>query len=389
MLRSPVVYAGLSLAVLCGAYAVGCGGDDGETGAGGSAPSGPGVQPPAPPANGVEGDNPEGVTWAVYELFLGDTDRSGATNPSAWKTYGYDLDGKQSTKDSKDLCKPAAGGSPSAVYPDGNDGIDNAFGKLLLPIITGLAQDASAQVNEAIQSGSFTIILDMDGLGTQANYINLVTRLYAGTDLGAIPKFDGTDHWPVAPELLNSPTDIKSAKVSFPTSYVNEHTWVSGTPGQLNLNLAVQGYNLALNITNAVITAEMNAGRTEATNGIIAGVIPTEPLIEQLRAIAGSFDKGLCSGTTFDSLADQIRQASDILSDGTQDASKPCDAISVGLGFSSKPIAKPTNDDIGEASPPQPDPCAEGGGGTGGSTSSSGTGGDMGGSGGSGGSGGA
>ena len=163
MLRKPVVLAGLSL-ILFSSWAVGCGSDSSGSGGGGTGgaggPSGPGIQPPDRPEGASPGDG-MGTAFAVSELFLGDTDRNGSPNPSAWKDFGYDLDGKISTKDSTDLCKPNAGGSPSSVYPDGNDGIDNAFGKLLLPIITGLAQDASAQVNESIQAGDFTIIVNV------------------------------------------------------------------------------------------------------------------------------------------------------------------------------------------------------------------------------------
>ena len=42
-----------------------------------------------------------------------------------------------------DLCKPAEGAHASSVYPDGDDGIDNNFGKVLVPIYNGLVTDLS------------------------------------------------------------------------------------------------------------------------------------------------------------------------------------------------------------------------------------------------------
>jgi hypothetical protein len=50
----------------------------------------------------------------------------------------------------------------------------------------------------------------------------------------------------------------------------------------------------------------------------------------------------------------QIREASDMMQDGTQDPAKECDGISIGLGFEMTRVV------IGTASPPvapPPDPC--------------------------------
>jgi hypothetical protein len=85
-------------------------------------------------------------------------------------------------------------------------------------------------------------------------------------------------------------------------------------------------------------------------------VLDTEELVAAMKAVAGSFDISLCSGPTFDSIAQQIRAASDIMSDGTNgDPNLVCNGISIGLGFDAKPallgaVAAPVT--------PPPDPCA-------------------------------
>jgi len=350
-LRSPIVYTGLSLALFAGIYGAGCSSDDTEE----TPTDQTGVQPPAEPEGGATGDGP-GYVYAVSKLYLGDMDWNGTPSPSAWKSFGYNMDMKVSTKESSDLCKPAAGAAPSKVYPDGNDGIDNSFGKNILPIITGLAPDASTEVNSAIDEGTFTLLFKIDGLGDQSDYsASLLAKLYAGGDLGNAPAWDGNDEWPVLPELLNDPNDVESAKVQFPSSYVNANTWVSGNKGELSLTIAIQGYELTLTISEAVVTMDLASPRSGGgSQGLIAGVIETEPLIEELRKIAGSFDTGLCEGSTFDSIADQLRQASDIMADGTQDPSQVCNGISVGLGFDTKIVQ------LGAVAPPaqeSPDPC--------------------------------
>lgn len=366
MLRSPVVFAGLSLAVMCGTYVVGCGSDDAEE----AAPPAAGVTPPAEPSGAPSASGP-GTVFAVNRLYLGDTDRSGAANPNAWKDYGYDLDGKVSTADSTDLCTPYGNASPKTVYPDGNLGRDNSFGKNLLPIITGLASDASSAINETINEGSFTIIMNLDNLGDEASQTGVNGTLLVGADLGMAPSFDGSDTWPY----------FSGFQVDFPGSYVNEQTWVSGGTGNLDLSVSIAGFSLTLNIANAVITMDLDGGRTGATNGTIAGVIPVESFLDELSKVAGAFDESLCSGATLESIKEQIRGASDMLADGTSTPGQTCDGISIGLGFDAGTIQ------LGEAvAPPSEveDPCnpSEGGGGAGGGGTGGGAQGGAGGAGG-------
>jgi hypothetical protein len=285
-----------------------------------------------------------------------------------------------SVETSTDLCKPRAGGKKSDVYPDGNNGIDNSFGANILPIITGVATDAANDLNANIVDGTFTIMLSLEKLGPAATYNPIVTRLYGGANLGGPAKFDGTDVWPVIRELLTDPNDITSSKVVFNESYVTNNTWVSGSKAPLNLSLSIAGFTLNLGIGSALIAMDLDEAHRNATNGVIAGVIDTEAFITELKKVAGAFSEDLCTGTTIESIANQLRQASDIMKDGT--AGSPtveCDGISIGLGFDSAlvqlgPVAPPAE--------PQPDPCAttSGGGGEGtGGTASTGGGGGAGG----------
>ncbi|MDI1444851.1 hypothetical protein [Polyangium sp. 6x1] len=316
-----------------------------------------GLAPPEETAGAAACEGP-GKVMAMSQIFLGDTKRDGTSDPTnGWKSFGYDLDGRATTKASVGLCKPRAGGSPAAVYPDGEEGRDNSFGKNILPVILGLSNDLSVQANQAIADGEFTIMLDMSTLGTSADCNSLSTKLYGGANLGATPKWDGTDPWPLLPELLNDTSDPTSAKIVFPKSYVVKNTWVSGTKGTVKLSLSISGFTIALDINSAVITVDLDADRNGGTNGTIAGVIETEALISEISKVAAAFDESFCDpmSPTLQSILNQIRQASDIMKDGTQDPAVECDGISIGLGFNAKtvqlgPVAMP-----GE---PPPDPCA-------------------------------
>lgn len=342
MLRSHFMLAGLCASAL-GLASIGCGDD---TGTGGASSNG-GAQPPKPTsgAPAAEGDS---VSMGISKLYIGTTTRAGADSSTAWEDYGYDLDGQVTTTDYSKHCKPAGGASPADTFKDGKEGRDNAFGKSLLPIIKSAAMgtDLQAQVNKALDDGSFTVIVDMSKLGTGKDYNGIPSFLLAG-------KNKMGDTWDLVPELLTGTTP-DSSKVKFPESYVTNNTWVSGTKGDVQLSLSIAGYDIQLNIASAVITMDLDAGHTGATNGVIAGVLKTEDFISQLKKVVGAFDTSLCSGPTVDSILNRIRQASDIMADGTQNANATCDGISIGIGFDATKVQ------LGKVADPamgQNDPC--------------------------------
>jgi hypothetical protein len=362
-----LAFWGVGLAVLASA----CGsevqhrGDDGDSGgaaaSGGSGGStttggagfGPGKQPPAPPAGAGPGDGSM-ARFAATRLFLGSTDRNGAPNPTAWKTYGYDIDGRISQEGDPGLCQPAAGGSPK-VHNDGDQGIDNAFGKSILPLMLSFANDFESLNNQALLEGEYTILIRVDTLGAAASYVDLPALYYEAAPLGSPPLFDGSDAWPITAESLTSPGDPGSSRWPFPISYLNEHTFVTSPLGSLQVSIALSGMPMQLQIEHAVLTMEVAPDRTTAQNGIISGVLESEVFADELREIAGAFSPELCEGTTVESLIDQIRATSDILLDGSQDPTQTCNGISIGLGFDAVAVLP-----AGVAAPvaPPPDPCA-------------------------------
>ena len=326
-----------------------------------------------PPKAGADKPPPadaQAKTLAVSKLFLGSTNRDGSPNTaSGWKKYGFNLDGKISTEASKDLCKPREGANPANIYPDGDGGIDNSFGRNILPVVRAAAPDAESSVNDSLKEGSFTLLLHINKLCPEAEYNPLDARLYGGASLQMPPKFDGTDEWPVIAELLENPADITSSKVKFPQSYLIENTWVSGTNAPINLSLNVAGFSLNLTIGNAVLAMKLSDDHKSATEGTIAGVLETDVLTKELRKVVAAFDESFCEeNATVDSILTQIEQASDIMKDGSQDPNSVCDGISIGLGFEMKEVK------LGTVAPPAEfeDPCAAGMGGSGGAGGSGG-----------------
>jgi hypothetical protein len=333
--------------------------------AGDGGTAGTSIEPPTPTggATTVTAEH----NYALSKLYLGDTDRAGVSSQTAWKAYGFDIDHKISTKDSTDVCSLASGASKS-TQTDGNGGIDNSFGENILPIVlTTAGQDAASKINDSIQQGTFTIMIDVTGLDA-TDKTQTATGLSGFLNAGGkfdpmkAPTFTTADDWPVRPELLSNASDPKSSTVRFPSAYVVNGTFVNGSPGKLTLNLAIGGVALDLTISQAVITFN-NLGNGKTNNGTIAGVINTEDLITKLKAVAGRISTSLCQGSAFESIAQQIRQASDIKADGTNAAGAPCDGISIGLGFDAAEIGLPKT--VGMLAAPSPDPCAASDGGTG------------------------
>lgn len=317
-------------------------------------------------------------TFAIKELLLGDAPRGGAQSTSAWKKYGYNIDGKVSTKSSTDTCKLPSGAS-KAVQEDGDTGIDNSFGANILPIILNTAgAEGPAKINEAIGKGDFTIQLTVKGLTDDAKQTNTGLTGYlnpAGQfdENGGAPTFTTSDDWPVRPELLSSPSDPTSSKIRFDEAYIVNGTFVSGNKSEVQISLVFSGVALDLTVHSAVMTFDHTAPN-KADNGTVAGVLDTNELIEGLRKVAGRISTSLCSGSAFDGIAQQIRQASDILADGTQDSGKECNGISVGLGFNALEVGNPTK--VAPLGDPTDDPC-EGGGGDAGSDAGGDAGGDA------------
>jgi hypothetical protein len=340
------------------------------------------VTAPAAPSGGTP--TSASHNYAVHTLYLGDTDRTGVASPNAWEAYGYNLDNLVTAKTSTDVCTLAAGAS-KITQVDGNGGIDNSFGENILPIvITTAGSDAASKINTAIDEGHFTIMTYITGFddsaGNSTSAAGLKGVLLAGgnyADLhdGGAPSWDTTTHWPILPTLINgcTPTGgcpagtdpVANAQITFPSAYQAGGTFVNGSPGDLNLTLSIGGESLTISVHSALITFQPKAPG-EVTGGVIAGTLITTELVSSLQSVAGSISTSLCSGSAFQSIAQQIEQASDIIIDPnshavSNSAGTACNGISIGLGFDATEIAAPTAADIEAVQPAAANPCSDAG----------------------------
>ncbi len=362
MLRNWKLGSLILVAISSTALAVGCGGGGGDSGggaspgAGGSSNNGGSAgtnaggaaatctpatckAPPTDPGAGP-GDGTGTTVLAMNKLYLG----SGGSDKE-WADVGYDIDGLQfGSPEAGGHCKPVEGAKKKNVVQDGPKGENNSFGKNIMPIILPLASDAPKTINDSISEGSFTVILRTEKLGAGAKYSGLAAELFAASGAhdavsgDVVPPADwATYKWEPFPETLEGDSsgegDALHSKVKFPKAYLADNVWVSGTKATVSLNLTISNFDLTLDINQAVVTAELGADHKSAKNGIISGVLNADQLIKGVKSIAGKVSSQLCEGTTLQGVLDQVKQASDIMTDGTQNPDKTCDGISIGLGF--------------------------------------------------------
>jgi hypothetical protein len=348
MLGADRLYGTLALVAL---VAVACGGDAEPTGTGGGSSGDGGSTSSGNGGGGSDGtggdgsgaglDCPsgEGTTLALTKLQFGEG------NNGEWKKVGFNLDGLVSTSASTDVCQPNAGGPKHA---DGEDGIDNSFGQNLLPVIIGLYPAWPIDVNNELDIGDFNALLKMYCLPPTGDVPKFTTKLFGGARLGANPKYDGTDLWPVAPELLANPDDPESSTIVFSNASVTGSKFDLGKAKKFILTVPMESEerrtSLKLTLYAPQVTMTLSEDRTRATKGRIGGVLDTEEFITEVNKAGWVFDQ--CGDVVWDNVINMVRQSSDIMADGTQDPTKTCNGITIGFGFEMREVQ------LGEVGPP-------------------------------------
>ena len=291
------------------------------------------VPPPRPTATGT------GTTkwYAFKRVDLGGFDRTThAASTTAWKTYGYDLDGRITTAadsaDSKGTCKRNAGSS-STVLTDGNGGIDNNFGSRLLPIIGGLSPDAEKIANDNLAAGQWTLVLRLDNVGPDDNS-SVPGAMYVGH------SYDGSS-WQIADVSTTDGATVSKPKVRFPDGYMAGGTWVSGDLGKatIPITLVMFGVPTVFPLESGIVTVRVKDGKL----GTMAGGTLGSDLLAAFTPLLESF--GVCKGSTnYELFSKAVAVSVDLVSKAPmlQDETRDCNAMSSGLGFEMGPTAVPT-----------------------------------------------
>lgn len=317
--------------------------------------SNPHAEPPPDPDATTGGANV--VTFAVDSVVLGD-----GTGDAGWQMLGYDLDDVVTQADGGAACDLAPGEPATNTY-DGVQGRDDAFGAIVLPILTsalGLAHPSDDET-QAAKSGKWTMQLRVTGLdGTPKQTASgLGAELFASDAIdGGAPAFDPSTNWPVSGDSVDG-GDVSGAYAVFTDAYVTGGTFVAGARGgvmvPLHLAIPVLGgaATLRLRVHSALVTFDVASG-DEIQNGVLAGTLDPDELAA---AVQGTFYRVQCNGNPPDN--DTFYQLVDILLDRSNRSGTPCAAISFAMAFHGKRVANPS---VVAPPPGVIDPCADAGG---------------------------
>jgi hypothetical protein len=351
-----------------GSSSTGEGGSSMAGGAGGSvggAPSTGGASAGGAAGAGVGGAVPSApATHVVRRVMLGDANPDGTLADDAWKQFGVNVDGLVSAPGTMPHCTPVPGGKADDIQQNGNDGIDNAFGRSIVKLIKSFSTGAppTEALTTSIAGGGSTLVFSFDGLPLGADGPVSAGQLFAARGrkdaMGKqiVPTdaewSDGTYGWDLLDSQLSA-TSPPTSKTQLAAGVLAMNVWSAGGADEITLSLPVKGVPLDLHVRRARIRATFS-GDHRTSSGVIGGLLVTEEFVTQFDLIAGRLSTSLCNAALKGVVDTSLRISSDILADGTQDSSKTCDAISIGLGFETAPGA------LGSAVSPDPlgpDPC--------------------------------
>ena len=247
----------------------------------------------------------------VYEIRSIDF---GDETSDAWMALGLDIDDTATTRDSTNVCQLAPGAAPNTPL-DGNGGIDNSFGENLLPILVTLTgSDGTARLNASFVTGGPVNRFEVYGFDLTLG------------DATVMGSFDGA---PFAGAWMTGGTVVGAP---------------SAQEAQLLLGMATlngtQTAELTFPITHIQMVAPLTGDGSGVQHGVLSAIMPTAEAVTAVERFARALDPDVGPGV-LQTIDQQIAQASDILVDGTQDPSKPCDGNSIGLGFTAAVVTPP------------------------------------------------
>lgn len=321
---------------------------------------------PAPPAtSGTSSPNLE-VVAAMYTIDMGDAP-PGPVEPTHYLGIGFDLD---------DTCTTATNlGAGTCKLPpydfgviDGPGGIDNAFGSLVQKLREQLADFSSDHYSQALQTGKSNTVLHLENWNGQANDTQVTFSMMTAAPFdsfsrGAKPTWDGTDAWPIAESSVNG--SVALPKFVDRNAYVSNYELVAtleAAPFRMDVGLtSIQDVKLDLSLAAAfvvctIVPVESGKWGYTFSKCTLAGRWAANSLVQQIGQFPNPLDnnKPLCRGSqTYETFKKEICSQVDLNADPTQAPTKPCNALSLGMTFTTKPAL------LGDLYPlaPLEDPC--------------------------------
>jgi hypothetical protein len=304
------------------ALAADAGTDAGSDAAGGSAPTCVSATYPDPPSGADTPANNE-IVLAIRTLDLGEN----ATVPP-----GYDLD---------HACTCFANEGPTCTsakkHCDAPGGIDSASAQIfsLIEFGAGSGHFGSSFYSQKIADGAWTLLLRITNYNGLPDDPAVDVAAYPSNGIDPAPVWDGNDAWTVSAQSVNA-GDPSQPIYTSQGAYVSNGILVAASP-KILWRLGGSADTITFQLTGGVITGKlaMAAGGWTITDGIVAARWKAEDIFAAIGSYRDGNGKPICTdlGLVYGTAKSAICDGLDILADPAGAKSLPCDALSIGIGF--------------------------------------------------------
>jgi len=304
--------------------------------------------------------------WLAARTYsYGLTDSAGNVSPTAWASYGYDLDEvctlERDSVENLNTCRRPAGAKQTSLI-DGERCRDNNFGREVGALL-GVIPDAEKSLNDLVRSGSTTWILRIDDVDPESDDRFAPGALYRSSDdrsSAPPPAWDGNDDRAVLSDSLLE-SDLSRPVIAFPRGFVSGGVWVSGDPAPLAVIAPISSVGFfPVNLQSAFLSLELDAARTTGSHGLVVGALPASEIQNTFDPIADFFR--ICPGTSlYENTLANLRETPDVVlgAPKLQDLERTCDAASMAIAFEVTPIKPVTR--VVAPPPPRKPRCADAG----------------------------
>ena len=236
------------------------------------------------------------VDLLTTRIVAGDEGLDEGLDPEAWRRFGTNLDGVNTTLTKQSACFKAPGGqSLLGSLDDGGCGMDNALGRS--------GQLRSADQSNAIKSGVRSWALSM-GSALPASGGKVSAQILGASSQGG--------SWVVAPYVTGS-TDENRLTLR----RLNDWLASDEFDAYLELTHPFEGRPFPIHLKRARLFARLNPDGVSADRGVLTGIANVK---EVLHSVCESLNPFVASNSA------------DLMLDGSP-GQYPCDGVSVAIGF--------------------------------------------------------
>lgn len=303
--------------------------------------------PPRPPAE-MEGEDIEELVFGLKEVLLNQGD-------IGWQEIGLNLDNYCSEAPvPQGECIPP---NPDAtLLIDGAQGIDNAFGAELYPLVELVFPELQDTARMSSETGVGVVAVRLRGYNGEAEdprvdvTISQSVTGFAGTaDQTEPPEYSIVDFEPYTPDgstRLEVPTwegndwlvlrddtffssDLEQPLVRDDNAYVTGGQLVVTLPDRVEIRFAGDDNGITVRLTDARAIGTISEDRTQLRDVTFAGRWSVLDLLQTTRSL------GVCDGDAeFMIFRNKLQTAADLrATPGTGGDMVECDALSIGVTF--------------------------------------------------------